>query len=265
MNDMEHVNPPEGMFLGTSAWSHKDWVGNFYPANCSPKDYLAEYAKRLASVEVDSTFYAIPKADVVKGWRERTPDGFVFAAKFPQTITHEKRLAECEDDVKAFLDVMSHLGPKLGPLLLQFPSTFQAEAFDMLARFLASLPDGFRYAIEIRHRSWLTDRFYELLRAHRVAFALVDSPRLPRQVVTTTDFTYIRWMGDRNQPMPNFSQIHLERSADLQWWAQQVRQMRSAQIDVYGYFNNHYAGHSPSSLAQFLDYYRQLEASPIPA
>jgi uncharacterized protein YecE (DUF72 family) len=256
---MNPSKPPQGIFLGTSAWSHKHWVGNFYPPNCSAKNYLSEYAKKLSTVEIDSTFYAIPKVSVVKGWKARTPERFVFAAKFPQVITHEKRLNDCNAEVNAFLDVMSHLDAKLGPLLLQFPSGFRTESFDRLARFLAGLPDGFRYAVEIRHRGWLTERFFEVLRAHHIAFALVDSPWLPRKFwnppPTTTDFTYIRWMGDRNTPLPDFSQIRLDRRADLQRWVESVRDMRAVKIDVYGFFNNHYAGHSPSSLQQFLELY----------
>ena len=252
---------PHRLFLGTSAWTHKDWVGNFYPANTTPRTYLSEYAKRLTSVEIDSTFYAIPKATVVEGWREKTPDSFVFAAKFPKTITHEKRLIDCQEEVAAFVEVMSLLGPKLGPLLLQFPVTFQAHEFDTLARFLDSLPDGFRYAVEVRHHSWLDTQFFDCLREHGVAFALVDSPWLPRTVITTTDFTYIRWMGDRNEPFTDFSRIRLDRSEDLQWWANQVLQMQQADIGIYGYFNNHYAGHSPSTLEKFLDYYRQIQSA----
>ena len=258
---MAPLQTAPGLFLGASAWSHKDWVGGFYPPKCAPKDYLTEYAKQLPSVEIDSTFYATPRISVAKGWRERTPDRFVFAAKFPQRITHEKRLIDCHSDVTEFLEVMSHLNSKLGPLLLQFPAGFSIDYFDVLARFLGQLPDGFRYAIEIRNESWRNERFFDLLRAHRIAFTLVDAPWSPPRAITTTDFAYIRWIGDRNAQMPNFADIHLDRTEDLRWWAARVVELRSVGVDIYGYFNNHYAGHSPSSLRRFVDLYQELSVA----
>ena len=114
---MTPLKQQQGIFLGTSAWTHKDWIGNFYPPNCSPRNYLVEYAKRHPTVEIDSTFYAIPKVTTVKGWKAKTDDRFVFAAKFPQLITHERRLIDCQDEVTMFLDVMAYLDAKLGAAL----------------------------------------------------------------------------------------------------------------------------------------------------
>ena len=159
----------------------------------------------------------------------------MFAAKFPQIITHEKRLIGCQNEVRVFLDVIACLDTKLGPLLLQFPSSFRIELFGALARFLGQLPDGFCYAVEVRHCGWLNARFFDLLCSYHIAFALVDLPWLPRQVVMTTDFTYIRWMGDRDEIMESFSRVQLDRSADLQWWVERVGEMRSPEVDVYDY------------------------------
>ncbi len=133
--------------LGTQGWSYKSWNGVFYPQDTPANCYLEEYAKKLHTVEIDSTFYATPRASTVKQWDEVTPDDFRFTAKFPQKITHEKMLKEAEQDVKLFLDTMSLLGPKLGPLLLQFPYTFKPDQRVVLADFLAALPGDFRYAV----------------------------------------------------------------------------------------------------------------------
>jgi len=112
---------PHLLRLGTSSWSCQDWVGKFYAPGTPPKEFIDAYAHKLNTVEIDSTFYATPNKSTVEGWRDRTPEDFIFAAKAPQVITHEKFLADCGGDLNAFLKVMSILGPRLGPILFQFP------------------------------------------------------------------------------------------------------------------------------------------------
>src|SRR5881396_2469023 len=133
-----------------------------------PSDYLRHYAARFDTVEVDATFYRIPEEKMVDAWRERTPPGFVFAAKFPQVITHEKVLVDCDAEVKEFLGVMDLLGDKLGPLLVQLPY-FNRKAFakpeDFFARmrpFVAKLPSGHAFALEIRNKSWLNEELLDI-------------------------------------------------------------------------------------------------------
>ncbi|MGE5139660.1 MAG: DUF72 domain-containing protein, partial [Rudaea sp.] len=155
--------------LGTQGWSYKSWDGVFYPAGTPAGSYLAEYAQKLSAVEIDSTFYAAPRPSVVAQWNEVTPDHFRFTAKFPQAITHEKMLKDAGQDVSHFLDAIGKLGKKLGPLLLQFPYTFKPDQKNRLDDFLAALPDGFRYAVEIRQRGWLQDWFFDMLARHRTA------------------------------------------------------------------------------------------------
>ena len=150
--------------LGTSSWTGEGWVGSFYPAASQPQDFLALYARRFDTVEIDSTFYRIPAARTVEQWRERTPADFTFAAKVPQTITHEKMLVDAEQDLAAFLRVMDLLGDKLGPLLLQFPyfnrQKFRSLDFflERLEPFLARLPKDHRWVVEVRNRNWLSEK-----------------------------------------------------------------------------------------------------------
>ena len=236
------------VLLGTSGFSYPDWVGNFYPEKTPVRRMLEEFTKRLPTVELDSTFYAIPRKTTVEGWRDRTPDGFVFAAKVPQVVTHEKGLVDCGHEINAFLDTMSILGEKLGPLLFQFPYGFKADQFDVLAKFLPTLPEGFRFVVEVRQKKWLGEPFYDLLRKRGVALALIDHPWMPRLSETTADFTYIRWLGDRKKIESDFSHLHLDRTTDLAWWADVVTELLAKKVQVFGYMNNHYAGHSPSSL-----------------
>jgi uncharacterized protein YecE (DUF72 family) len=166
--------------IGTSAFTAAGWEQAFYPAGMKAADYLTYYATKFNTVEVDSTFYRAPSTATVNGWARKVSDGFLLAAKIPQTITHEKILQDCDEDLKRFLETMGLMGDKLGPLLFQF-GYFNKSAFasgkEFLARlapFLKRLPKGYRFAVEIRNKQWLTTEFFDLLRAHNVAYALID-------------------------------------------------------------------------------------------
>ncbi|MGC2282145.1 MAG: DUF72 domain-containing protein, partial [Candidatus Acidiferrales bacterium] len=171
--------------VGTSAFTAAGWEGSFYPAGMQPRDFLAFYSTKFDTVEVDSTFYRTPAVSTVKGWAQKTPANFVFALKVPQVITHEKCLDDCAAEMNGFLTAAEHLGDKLGPLLLQFPyfnrikfktgAEFQAR----LRPFLEKLPKDFQFALEIRNKNWLDDKFTELLREHKVALAVIDQAWMP--------------------------------------------------------------------------------------
>ena len=192
------ISPPEpGLYLGTSGWSYADWEGTVYPPGTPAAGRLAEYVKRYATVEIDSTFYGTPKGTTVARWRKVAPRGFLFAAKFPQEVTHETNLIGSQAEAERFVRTMADLGDRLGPLLLQLPPSFGVEGMGVLEDFLKRLPAGFRYAVEVRHRSWLGSDLPEMLREHGVALTLLDYPRMPRMEEATADFSYIRWLGDR--------------------------------------------------------------------
>ena len=176
---------PANLYLGTVSWSKADWVGPFYSATLKPVQFLETYANTFRTVEIDATFYRIPPQSMVSGWRDRTPDGFVFAAKIPRIITHQKVLSDCQKELSSFLKVMENLGDKLGPLLLQFPyfnkNAFASrEQFDRLLRpFLDGLPKGFRFSVEIRNKNWISWDFLELLRERSVGFTLLAQTWMP--------------------------------------------------------------------------------------
>src|ERR671921_479125 len=184
------IEPPEkNLYLGTSGWSYSDWEGTLYPEAIPSGSRLAEYVKRFATVEIDSTFYGTPRRSTVQKWREISPEGFLFAAKFPQEVTHDLNLVDANAKTENFLRTMAGLGDRLGPLLLQLPPSFTVEGMGVLEDFLSTLPPGPRYAVEVRHRSWLGSDLPEMLREQRVALTLVDYPRMPRMDGATADFS----------------------------------------------------------------------------
>jgi len=253
--------------LGTSAFTAAGWEQAFYPAGMKPADYLSYYATQFDAVEVDSTFYRTPAISTVKNWYAKTPPGFLFAAKVPQIITHDKMLTDCSEDFRSFLVAMDCLGEKLGPLLLQF-RYFNQNVFpgvdDFLARllpFLKTIPSGYRLALEIRNKHWLVPRFLDSLRERNIALALIDQSWMPRpkelferRDPITADFAYVRWLGDRKgieQQTKTWNKIIVDRTADLGEWVEVLRKVSERRIQILAFANNHYAGFGPGTLEEF--------------
>lgn len=170
------------VLIGTSGYSYNDWLGNFYPQFCSPKDFLRFYASVFKTVEIDATFYKIPTAETVRKWRQCTPEGFVFAAKFPQIVTHEGEMASRLSAAQAFIDVMRNLETKLGPLLLQFPYSFKPDEHrDILTALVEAMPGDIKISVEVRNKKWLSESFYRLLAERKISLCLIDHPWMPRR------------------------------------------------------------------------------------
>ena len=191
--------------LGTCAWNFEDWQDVFYPASLASNQQLPYYAHYLSAVEIDSTFYSIPRADVVANWADRTPDDFVFTAKMPRQITHEARLRNCRRELDAFLNSLRPMGEKLGAVLIQFSPGFRpVHDEDALREFLGWLPAGrVSFAVEFRHPDWHQPRVVKLLHEHGVAWTWNDLSPLETQdespfsfLPQTGDFLYVRLMGD---------------------------------------------------------------------
>ncbi len=262
---------PTRLHLGTSSWSSKDWLGVFYPRGTAPRDFITAYAKQFACVEIDATFYRIPARSTVRGWAERTPAHFRFAAKVPQAVTHEAQLVDCQDEFQAFVDVMGELGPKRGPLLLQFPYYAKAtrppldEFVGRLDGFLAQKPPGVALAVEVRNKTWLKPALLDCLRRYGTALTLIAHPWMPTPRgygapadVATADFAYIRWLGDRKgieARTRSWERTIIDRTADLEEWIPLVRGLLATKTvaEVWGFFNNHFAGHAPDSIRLFIE------------
>ena len=257
--------------IGTSAFTAAGWEGSFYPPGMKPADYLSFYATQFDTVELDNTFDRTPTLSTVQGWNLKTPPGFIFAAKIPQVITHEKVLVDCEDDLNHFLKTMDALGDKLGPLLFQFGyfnrSAFksQAEFLTRLKPFLKKLPEDYKFAVEIRNKNWLDARYADVLREHGVAMALIDQSWVPRPWemkekfdMITADFTYVRWLGDRKgieEQTTTWDKTIIDRTSDLKNWVEVFKSLVSNTkvLKIFAFSNNHYAGHGPATAKLFMD------------
>jgi uncharacterized protein YecE (DUF72 family) len=260
--------------LGTSGWSYDDWVGPFYPEGTTKSDYLAHYATQFDVVEVDSTYYRPPSANMVRAWAERTPADFGFALKVPSEITHEKVLADCDLPMESLLATLEPLKPKIRCLLLQF-GYFNRTAFgsarpffERLDAFLTRFARRIPLAVEIRNKNWLGAAYFDLLRAHGVVAALVEHVWLPpvdRLVAThdvvTGPFAYFRLIGDREEiekTTKTWGKVVVDRSADLRRVAGAMRRV-AERTEVFVFVNNHYAGHGPATCRQLGD---ALNAAP---
>lgn len=256
--------------LGTSSWTAEGWERAFYPPRLPKRDYITFYASQFDTVEIDATFYAIPSRKTVEGWRDRTPEGFVFTAKMPQAITHEKILVDCDSELNAFIETMQILGDKLGPLLFQFryfrKGEFEVADFaERLHKVLAAVAGRVRCAVEVRNKQWLCDPLLTTLREHSAALALIDHPYMPSSReyakrgtdLLTADFSYVRWLGDRIRTEEliakalgevTFEQSVLDRDSELGHWADLIRRLGQEGQETFAYFNNHFSGFAPADV-----------------
>ena len=179
--------------------------------------------------------------------------GVVPIVRNSQEITHERNLVGCKDLAATFLRTMELLGDRLGPLLLQLPPSFTVEGMGVLEDFLSDLPGGFRYAVEVRHRSWLGSDLTTMLRERDAALTLIDYPRMPRMDEATADFSYIRWLGDRREFPSGHTHLVRERDDDLRWWLGVVDRFLEEDKTVFAHANNHYQNHSPSTLERLME------------
>ncbi len=259
--------------VGCQGWNYDDWTTKaagetvFYPRGTKSGRMLEIYAQIFDTVEVDSTFYAVPPASNVEGWYKKTPEDFVFSLKLPQEITHEYGLREAAFPVlNEFCERVSMLKEKLGAVLIQLPPTFEAskENAQALREFLAELPREIRFAVEFRNREWIIDWTFEELNKNNVALCLVEGGWIPRQKIfeaiekPTADFSYIRFMGERD--LTTFDAVVRPQDASLQMWKEKIEKLKTK--DVYVYFSNFYEGFAPESVNKLKGLLNQKTISP---
>lgn len=228
------------MRIGTSGYNYPEWKGRFYPADLPAAKMLPYYAARFTTVEVNYTFYRMPTPKIVAGWAEKVPETFTFTLKAPRRITHDRRLEDIGDPLRAFCDAAAGLGPRLGCLLFQLPPNMKMN-LDRLEAFLAELPPGARAAMEFRHESWWCDEVYTRLRDRNVALCIADSETRHTPLVATADYGYLRLRDEGYD------------AADIARWADEVRAREGTTWrDTYVYFKHEDEGKGPELAAQLM-------------
>jgi len=221
--------------VGTSGYSYKEWVGSFYPPKTPANRMLRCYGERLDTVEINNTFYRMPTAPMLERWTGEVPEHFRFVLKAPKRITHDRKLQEVDDAVRALIDAASVLGPRLGPFLFQLPPFFRKN-LEVLGEFLGRL-GPVRAAFEFRHPTWFDDSVYDLLRAHGVALCFADTEDGEPPAVATTSWGYLRLRR------PDYD------DARLSDWVERVRQQPWE--EAYVFFKHEDEGKGPQMAARF--------------
>jgi uncharacterized protein YecE (DUF72 family) len=229
--------------VGTSGYAYKEWKGSFYPEKLAQDKMLAYYGERFDTVEINNTFYRMPKESVLANWAAQVPDGFRFVLKASQRITHFKRLQDVGEELSYFLQVSSTLGPKLGPTLFQLPPNFKKD-LPRLVAFLDLLPKHWRAAVEFRHASWHDDETYAALRDHQVALCAADAEGEDAPVVPTAGWGYLRLRREQYEP------------ADIDRWAQRV--LAQPWEEAFVFFKHEDAGIGPKLAQAFTEVCRRV-------
>ena len=224
-------------FIGTSGWYYQHWYGPFYPEGLSKEKLLPYFAQSFNTVELNNTFYHLPKETTVKGWYKKAPKDFVFAVKASRFITHIKRLANLGDSLEVFLKRAYLLRRKLGPILYQLPPSMKKDS-KRLRSFLEKLPKKERNVVEFRHWSWLDEEIFSLLKEFSVAHCIISMPNFPIVVKATADFVYIRMHGGSILYRSNYSRAKLKTCAG---W---IKKFLKDGLDTYVYFNNDAYGYA---------------------
>jgi uncharacterized protein YecE (DUF72 family) len=261
--------------VGTCGISDSDWNGNFYPQGLHPIDRLGHYATRFNAIELNTTFHAIPRRDVVRRWKTVTSSTFHFCLKFPEKVTHgpPDQLLEAStlETAKQFFDVIQELDQKLKVVLIQFPKSFMAFHRSTLLRFLDRISCPARLVIEFRHDSWWTPATAYELRIRGIGWAVADLASYPEiakvplngqlklfglsKIISTTDFLYVRWLGKHHQ-FPVHVEEYFDSTPRITWWHERLTRVMRACPDVrhvYAFFDNDFSGHAPHAACRLTD------------
>jgi len=227
-------------WIGTSGFAYKEWKPTFYPPDVPAKNFLTYYASQFSSVEIDSTFYRMPRENVIEAWKQSTPEDFRFALKASQRITHWQRLTVPSDALDYWLKAIQGMSERLGIALYQLPPFFRAD-FDRLAAFLDALPTGMASAMEFRHASWFVDDCYRLLERHNVALCIHDANETTTPIRLTAPVTYVRLRRDEYSD---------ERRAE---WTARIRGWVNDGVEVFAYIKHEGNPDAPLIARQFAE------------
>jgi len=221
-------------FIGTSGWSYDHWIGKFYPENLNKNKWLEFYTESFDSVELNASFYRLPRKKTFQNWKKRTPPEFIFAVKMSRYVTHVKRLLDPEESLQIFFDAVSSLEEKCSAVLIQLPPSlkFDLERVDKFLRELNTNYKEYRFTLECRNQSWFNDEVYNLFKKYGIALCISDTPCYPYAEEVTAEFVYVRLHGHEQLYASNYSDQQLEE------WANRIKHWNEKGMDVYVYFDN---------------------------
>lgn len=225
------------LYIGTSGWHYKHWIGTFYPADIKESQQLSYYLKDFSTVELNNPFYRLPSKETFSSWRKAVPEGFLFSVKASRYITHMKKLKDPKESLRQFLDHAKSLKEKLGPILFQLPPGWQINK-ERLEQFLKVLPAKFRYVFEFRNDSWYEEEIFDLLKNYNSAFCIYELNGHSTPHVVTADFVYIRLHGPGAKYQGSYSKSVLKK------WKERCNDWIKQKKDVFIYFDNDQAGYA---------------------
>ncbi|HLJ45816.1 MAG TPA: DUF72 domain-containing protein [Bryobacteraceae bacterium] len=223
--------------IGTSGWQYKHWRGPFYPKKTPAAQMFPFYVDHFDTVEVNNSFYRLPKPETFAAWRDAVPSDFRFAVKGSRFITHNKKLKDPEPALERLMPAVDTLKRKLGPVLFQLPPKWQVN-LERFAAFLTALPSGHRYAFEFRNETWNTREVFDLLRKHKSAYCIFHLAGFQSPLEVTANFAYVRLHGPGGKYQGSYD------DAALREWAARIRTWRRRLKAIYVYFDNDQAGYA---------------------
>lgn len=234
--------------IGCTGWSYESWLGNFYPKNLVPSNFLRYYSSLFDITEVNSTFYRIPNQSMTRKWNSETPENFRFTAKFPRSVTHELRLENFEKDLDEFFYALQPLKQKISALVIQLPPSLSFdEAKPRLEKLVEYLPKDCRFSIEGRHKSWFTDESLKFLSEYNLCLVWNEVYQIQNPAPLTSDYVYLRLIGDRLIPESDFGKVVRNQEKLLKKWYQKVEEVRDKVKLAIIVINNRFEGFSPAT------------------
>ena len=242
-------------YIGCSGWGYTAWKGPFYPSDIKNSKWLEFYSKVFDYVEIDSSFYNIPNIFMVKQWLKKTQEDFRFTAKFPKVITHDKRLKNVDNELQLFFKAIEPLCDKTLALLIQLPPSIEImEGLQRLRELVHKLDNRFRYAVEVRHQSWFQDLAYNFFANNNICMVWSQIVGIRTPPIVTSDFLYLRFIGDRSLQEKDFGSIQKDRSPEMRKWVNRIKRAEKSIEEENKRLkfaivaaNNHYAGFGPMS------------------
>lgn len=257
-NKHDHLNnglkKKKKIFIGTSGWHYSHWKGPFYPKDLPEKHFLEHYVQHFSTVELNRTFYSLPKRKVFEDYGATVPRSFLFSVKASRYITHNKKLKDPKLPLRRFFHAVTGLKKHLGPILFQLPPHWKANP-ERLETFLKALPKRYRYAFELRDPRWLTDEIYLLLKRYRAALCIYDFEGSASPKILTAPFVYIRLHGPKSAAYQGRYSM-----AALKKWAAWIRKQ---ECDVYCYFDNDQAGYAALNALELAKLLNRRPFSPM--